>query len=458
MLGRVLLDDRNRRLDNGGAVAVSRRLAVTAAHVIPAGFTGEVSFGTLDGGFSVDVTQVRRDEELDVAVLTLAADVPYVTGVARASAGERWRVPVPVALDDPHLSGTVTVTSRGYRNSLGHEVQAMQLRVQEEVKDYQAYSGSGVTLPDRGGRVAGILIEQQPERATAAGDARPLAANVLYAVPMTVVAERFGLDIAPGVFRVEEEPPGAYDVLAAAESMHRKLPAVLPPLPDRAAVDAAVPRLRATVEFMWQYAWQPLILLVPQLEMATWWKLFGAYASPVLRDFKGLNPHQRHRAALRVERETVAAPWQLWVVGGGGQPPYPGLTFGSARLGRALAEAVTMPGFDAHHTDPAELARRLSPSVGAYLTLQWHRLHHGQEAADPDLPTLLRVPARRGWLSAHHAFGKFDDGYREEPRGEYGGLPPRERWVGSRVTLYENTWLSSKTFSLRPALAGAALR
>ena len=109
-------------------------------------------------------------------------------------------------------------------------------------------------------------------------------------------------------------------------------------------------------------------------------------------------------------------------------------------------------------TSSARRGRSVSPGVGAYLSLQWHRLHHGQDPADPRLvPTLLQVPARRGWLSTYHAFGRFDDGHREEPRGEYGTLPPLQRWVGSRVVLYQNTWASSKAFSLRPALAGPAL-
>lgn len=458
MLGRVLLAGPNRSVDNGGGVAVGQRLAVTAAHVVPENFTGTVRFQTLDGGFSVEVAQVRRDPELDIAALTLAADVPYVTGVARAVAGERWRVPVPVTLDDPHLSGTVTVASRSYRNSRGHAVQAMQLRVQEEVKGYQAYSGSGVILPDRDGRVAGILVEQQLERATAAAGAKALAANVLYAVPMTIIAERFGLDIAPVVFRVEGEPPGTYDVLAAAEAMHRKLPAGMPSPPGRPAIDAAAHGLQPTVAFMWQVGWQPLVLLVPQLDLTGWAELLAAYASPVQREFKGLSAHKLFRAALQAESEAANAPWRMWAVAGGAEPPYPDLAFGTARLKRALAECVAMPGFGAHHTDPAELARRLSPGVGAYLSLQWHRLHHGQDPADPRLvPTLLQVPARRGWLSTYHAFGRFDDGHREEPRGEYGTLPPRQRWVGSRVVLYQNTWASGKAFSLRPALAGPAL-
>src|SRR5262249_55588933 len=87
--------------------------------------------------------------------------------------------------------------SRDFENDKGNRQQVVQLRVDQELKQFAGYSGSGVCLSAADGAVAAVLIEQQLERTRPGpGGARPEAANVLFAGPVAVGLDRFGLTSA----------------------------------------------------------------------------------------------------------------------------------------------------------------------------------------------------------------------------------------------------------------------
>ena len=70
----------------------------------------------------------------------------------------------------------------------------MQLLVdQHELGDFAGYSGSAVTLKSAPNAVVGVLIEQVPSRLRTLPDQPNPASNVLYAIPIQNVLERFGI-------------------------------------------------------------------------------------------------------------------------------------------------------------------------------------------------------------------------------------------------------------------------
>src|SRR4029450_10575109 len=87
-------------------------------------------------------------------------------------------------------------TRRRLRNQAGHDVQALQLHVKTMLGDYGGYSGSPVMLRSPSGVVIGVLVEQLPWRlADPLGQLTP-ATNVLYAIPIQDVVDRFGITAA----------------------------------------------------------------------------------------------------------------------------------------------------------------------------------------------------------------------------------------------------------------------
>ena len=65
--------------------------------------------------------------------------------------------------NDAALSGTVTHPHRRMRNEAGNETTLIQLRVEEDLGDFQGYSGSPVIAAAAGGDgggVLGVLVEQ----------------------------------------------------------------------------------------------------------------------------------------------------------------------------------------------------------------------------------------------------------------------------------------------------------
>ncbi|MFD5199133.1 hypothetical protein ACFWM7_02990 [Streptomyces sp. NPDC058375] len=416
----------------------------------------------LEGGAGdVGVVQVESDQELDIAILHLAADTPAVSPVTTLADGERWRVSLPVTSTDPQLTGRVTSAGRPYRTRSGAgNIFAMQLHVNETIKDYNSYSGSAVLLDGGHGRVAGILVEQQLIRYRGSGAGRP-AANVLYAVPMVAVLLRFGILVPTG--RVPE-PGGAsteYDVLDQATDLFRQAAEAvdMPALPPREAIVQAAVALQDAEAFMRGQNWDPRILLVPHLTSAQWYEVLRSYQgakwaalSPTLAAVKSL---------VRDGQEDGKARWRMWIVSGRETNPFTGLVISGTRgynqrLANALTRCQRIPGVTNKRTEQGAIARGVSPTVGAYLTLQWARLHYGEGPVDFGSPTLLKIEPRHTFLfGLRHVLAKFDTGERSYSVGE-GDFLERTYYTDARVTIFEST-PGYRRFGIRPAVPGMAL-
>jgi hypothetical protein len=187
-VGRILVNG----ADHGSGFALDARLVVTANHVIGASDAAALQFET-DAGRTLKIEQVDRDVDLDVAVLRVAEDLTEVFAVGRAVQGAKWAVETQPLGNDPRLDGTITVLRRKLQKSPGHFVWVMQLQVEQELGNYGGYSGSPVLLDSPEGGVIGVLDEQVRMRLTAAAVQPPPAANVLYAIPIADVVQRFAL-------------------------------------------------------------------------------------------------------------------------------------------------------------------------------------------------------------------------------------------------------------------------
>jgi len=136
---------------------------------------------------------VERYNDLDVAVLHLSEDMAGGFAVGRAVEEESWQVEAQPRGNDPKLTGTINATQWSLVTQSGYEISVLQLQVDQILDDYKGYSGSPVTLKSPTSAVIGILIEQLRSRLSLpTGQARP-ATNVLYAIPIQEVLNRFGL-------------------------------------------------------------------------------------------------------------------------------------------------------------------------------------------------------------------------------------------------------------------------
>lgn len=184
-VGRVCSSGR----DEGTGFTLAPRLAVTANHVAR---DGALSFAV--GGRTIAVERVERAEALDVAVLRLAEDAPAALAVGDAQPDARWRVEARPRDNDPVLTGSITATRWRITNQGGHEVQAMQLSVDQALGWHAGYSGGPVTSPPGADAAVGVLVEQVLLRTPQLPGQPPAAGNVLYAIPIEDVLEAFGLD------------------------------------------------------------------------------------------------------------------------------------------------------------------------------------------------------------------------------------------------------------------------
>ena len=149
-----------------------------------------------EGAKPIPVIRVEVNTGLDVAVLHLQRTGPTVLPVGLAVAGAKWRVETRPEASDPILTGTVTDPRRRMRNQHGTETTLIQLLVEQELGDYQGYSGSPVTLPPEPGapgRVLGVLVEQGLWRISPELGRPTPVANVLFAAPIDQVLIEFGL-------------------------------------------------------------------------------------------------------------------------------------------------------------------------------------------------------------------------------------------------------------------------
>lgn len=192
MHGRILVDGR----DEGGGCALTPEMVVTAAHVVRAARADSRVVFAVAGREAIAVKSVEPDTGLDLAMLQLAESV-VPCYVAEAAERDRWTVSAPPQEQDAFLTGTVDVALRDFENDKGNRQQVVQLRVDQELKQFAGYSGSGVCLPTADGAVAAVLTEQLLERTRQGpGTGKAAASNVLFAVPVKVALERFGLTSA----------------------------------------------------------------------------------------------------------------------------------------------------------------------------------------------------------------------------------------------------------------------
>ncbi|GAA1371489.1 S1 family peptidase [Catellatospora chokoriensis] len=176
--------------DLGSGFCLTDRVVATAAHVVRDHDETTLAFVTGSGN-RIAVDRVQRDPTIDVAMLWLSRSLTLVPELADVVSDSRWRVSSRPFASDPLLSGTVTAIDHVITNASGHEVEVLQLEVdQVGVGSFGGYSGSAVTVD---GAVIGVLVEQVTERLQR--ERRKAAANVLYAVPIGRVVRTFRLRV-----------------------------------------------------------------------------------------------------------------------------------------------------------------------------------------------------------------------------------------------------------------------
>jgi WD40 repeat protein len=149
-----------------------------------------------EGAAPIPVTQIEVSTSLDVAVLHLQRPAPAVLAAAgQATDRAPWRVETQPDPKAPVLTGTVDDPHCQLTNEAGKKTTLIQLRVKQQVGDYQGYSGSPVLAAPGGmpGGVLGVLVEQAFWRTSAQLGAKPPVANVLFAAPIERVIAEFHL-------------------------------------------------------------------------------------------------------------------------------------------------------------------------------------------------------------------------------------------------------------------------
>lgn len=193
-VGRILGNDKD--MGSGFVLATPNsgftRVALTANHVVRDQEAPSLQFVT-QVGQRIPVKPVERDDDLDVAVLHLSEDVAEGLAVGYAVEGGSWRVETQPRGNDPMLTGTISATRRRLVTQSGHEIYVLQLQVDQILDDYKGYSGSPVVLKSPTDAVIGVLIEQLLSRLSVPKDQRKPATNVLYAIPIQDVIDRFHL-------------------------------------------------------------------------------------------------------------------------------------------------------------------------------------------------------------------------------------------------------------------------
>jgi hypothetical protein len=190
----------------GCAVAVAPRRAVTAAHVLRNVAPGSVVFQL--GPVNFGVVDVDSLPDLDIAILTLDGNVPAAAEIGYARGRTKFQVFSRPNPSDPVLTGTIVATDQPHASADGNEHRVLQLLVDQQLGDYNGYSGAAVYVGTRRTAV-GIIIEQVAGRRRDPGG-RPPTSNVLLAVPLEDLAERFGTTRAPGSEPTTDapQPPG----------------------------------------------------------------------------------------------------------------------------------------------------------------------------------------------------------------------------------------------------------
>ena len=177
----------------GSGFALAEGVVITANHVVRDQPAADVLVQT-PAGIELPVAVVTGDPLIDVAVLRLPSAPPSSWRPGRAGPGVRWIVTSRPRSNDPQLTGSVAALDRLIVNKSGHEVAVFQLTVDQPLEEFKGYSGSAVRLESAPATVVGVLCEQVPSRLMSGRSEKRPATNVLYAVPMTRVAQRFDLN------------------------------------------------------------------------------------------------------------------------------------------------------------------------------------------------------------------------------------------------------------------------
>src|SRR5215469_15084627 len=204
--GRILGNNQDR--GSGFALATSHsrstRVVLTASHVVDIQEASSIQFATRSGR-RIPVEHVIRADDLDIAVLYLGEDVAGGLAKGQAVEGAGWKVETQPLGNDPMLKGVIDATRWRVVKKSGNEMYVLQLRVNEHLGDYKGYSGSPVMLDSPSGGVIGVLIEQLLSRLSGTiGQSKP-ATNVLYAIPIQDILDRFDLHDVPGTV-IEDLP------------------------------------------------------------------------------------------------------------------------------------------------------------------------------------------------------------------------------------------------------------
>ena len=206
--GRILVDGRDR--GSGFALATGlgepSRIVLTAAHVVRTQKEApEIRFIT-EAGQTASVERVERDDGLDVAVLHLDEEVPEGLARGQAEEGVTWQVEARPRGNDPKLTGVISDTRRPFENERGRKTHVVQLLVDQQVDEYEGYSGGAVVLQSPPRAVIGVLVEQLRSRLRRQLiDEKMPASNVLYAIPIEDVLAQFELTMASAP-RMESRP------------------------------------------------------------------------------------------------------------------------------------------------------------------------------------------------------------------------------------------------------------
>ncbi|MEV5380397.1 serine protease [Streptomyces nondiastaticus] len=261
----------------GAGLLLTRCFVLTANHCLRylSGDEERVSV-RLGDGTAVGGRVCRRVEEADLALIEVLEPelVPLALPVGDLPRrGDRWRGLHRPSLSDPHLGGHVDADAVDYTCVGGGRIQAMQLVAEQALGDYSGYSGGPVEREctrTYEPALLGVLIEQYPDR-----QAPERAANVLFAVPLREVMNRFPHFRTDHLLRALEPPAstrertGREEEQSATRGVVAAPPVVVPPPADEApapevpsapvSVDTAVAKGEALLSALKEWSERGLI-------------------------------------------------------------------------------------------------------------------------------------------------------------------------------------------------------